>query len=208
MAEGAKGDSLTWALREFERRYAILVDASPVGIFHTDAEGQCLYVNRKWCEIAGLTEDQARGTGWVQALHPDDRARIFREWSEAASRQRPFVSEYRFQRPDGTIAWVLGQGVAERGSAEEVLGYVGTITDITTHRRVDEALNTAQEGFEAQLAQRTAELVRRVRELERDKAQLTSVNTLMMEREQRILELKDEVNQLLKAAGKAAKYVG
>ena len=50
--------------------FQTLADNSPVGIFQTDAEGLYLYVNRRWCEIAGLKPEQAYGAGWANALHP------------------------------------------------------------------------------------------------------------------------------------------
>ncbi len=41
-----------------------------MGIFHTDNDGNCLYVNQRWCEIAGLTIEAAMGKGWYRALYP------------------------------------------------------------------------------------------------------------------------------------------
>jgi putative two-component system response regulator len=72
------------ALRESEERFHTLARVSPVGVFRTDAEGHCLYVNERWCEIAGLTLEEALGEGWAQGLHPDDREHVFTEWYRAA----------------------------------------------------------------------------------------------------------------------------
>ncbi len=41
------------ALREIEQRYRMLSQLAPVGFFHTDAKGNFLYVNERWCEISG-----------------------------------------------------------------------------------------------------------------------------------------------------------
>ena len=78
-------------------RQLALLELAPVGLFETDADGNCLFVNRRWCELAGMTPEQARGAGWVDALHPEDRDRVRREWYEAASNGREFASEYRFR---------------------------------------------------------------------------------------------------------------
>ncbi len=43
-------------------------------------------------------------------------------------------------RPDGTIAWVMGQAVPEMNSENQIIGYVGTITDITERKRAEAAL--------------------------------------------------------------------
>ena len=56
-----------------ERRYSTLAKIAPVGIFHTSATGDCLYVNEQWCEIAGISSQQALGNGWANAIHPEDR---------------------------------------------------------------------------------------------------------------------------------------
>ncbi|WP_017715993.1 PAS domain S-box protein [Kamptonema formosum] len=128
------------ALRESQRRYQILAETSPVCIINTDAQRNCLYVNQCWSEITGLSLENAAGTGWASPIHPDDRERVFSEWERAASARVPFKSEYRFVRPDGTIAWVIGQALAEIGGEGEITGYVGTITDITDRKQVEEAL--------------------------------------------------------------------
>jgi diguanylate cyclase (GGDEF)-like protein/PAS domain S-box-containing protein len=118
-------------LRQSEQRYASLAAAAPVGIFRTDAQGNCLYVNERWCKITGLTPEEASKTGWVKGLHPDDRTKVVTEWYSAVQENRPFQLEYRFQHIDGTVTWVFGQAVVESEKAGEITGYVGTITDIS-----------------------------------------------------------------------------
>ncbi len=133
------------ALRESERRYATLVEASPVGIFRTDAQGQTTYVSRRWCQIAGLEAEAALGDGWLAAVHPDDRDRLASGWTEAAQAGRASTAEYRFLHADGTIRWVAGQAVPERDERGRVTGYVGVITDITEHKQVEEERLRLQE---------------------------------------------------------------
>ena len=134
---------VTLAAPPTDERFPWLADHAPVGIFATDRNGHCIYVNRRWCDITGLTPDDAVGRGWTRALHPDDRDRVVPELYESVTSARSFLverraeapAEYRFQRPDGTVTWVLGQAVAERNAAGAITGYVGTITDITEQRR-------------------------------------------------------------------------
>ena len=57
--------------------YEDLLQISPVGIFFTDAEGNCLHVNQTWCLIAGLSTEQALGRGWLEAIHPDAKGPLF-----------------------------------------------------------------------------------------------------------------------------------
>ena len=133
------------ALRDSEEQYHTLAELSPVGIFHTNAEGSCLYVNEKWCAFAGLTPKEALGDGWAVAIHPGDRDRVFREWSQTTKQHLPFRLEYRLQRPDGTTTWVFGQAVAKMGHNGEFAGYIGTITDITERKWAEEEICKALE---------------------------------------------------------------
>src|SRR6185436_17721225 len=77
----------------FER----MADLLPVGIFRTDATGRRVYVNQCWTRIAGLTFEQAKGDGWLNAIHPDDRARVVTEWERTVAERRSLRSEYRFR---------------------------------------------------------------------------------------------------------------
>ena len=124
-------------LQESEKRYATLAAAAPVGIFRTNAAGRCIYINDRWSQIAGLTPEAAFGKRWEQGLHPEERDRIAAEWYQSAQENRPFQLEYRFQRPDGKVTWVYGQSIAERDADGRVIGYVGTITDISARKQAE-----------------------------------------------------------------------
>ncbi len=128
------------AVLESERRYQTLCEISPVGIFHTDADGYTTYVNPRWCQITGVPRDQALGNGWLEAVHKDDREALFAGWEEATKTHQQSVSEYRFVRPDGSIAWVMGQAIPEKNAENRVVGYVGTTTDITERKKSEEEI--------------------------------------------------------------------
>jgi PAS domain S-box-containing protein len=125
------------ALQVSEQRYVTLAQAVPVGIFRTDPNGYCLYVNDRWCQMTGLTAASAQQDGWAQTLHPADRDRVLAEWYDCAQQNLPFQSEYRFQKPNGDIIWVIGQAIAEYGHEGELIGYVGSITDISAAKRAE-----------------------------------------------------------------------
>ena len=132
------------ARKESEDRYRRLSDLSPVGIFRTDAKGNCIYVNERWQVFSGLTAEQARGQGWIEALHPDDREKIFEQWYRSAETDDLFQAEYRFLKPDGQIVWLYGQSSAERDADNNITGYIGALTDITERKHAEEQLAQAQ----------------------------------------------------------------
>ena len=124
--------------QESERRYQTLARVSPVGIFHTDKNGETTYVNPTWCQITGLSSEEALGNGWLRAVHPEDRDSLATNWQDAASFQRTSLADYRFVRPDGTVVWVIGQAVPEYDANNQVVSFVGTITDITERKKMED----------------------------------------------------------------------
>ncbi|MDY6804044.1 MAG: PAS domain S-box protein [Cyanobacteriota bacterium] len=146
------------ALRQSENRFKTLAEVSPVGIFETDAEGKCLYVNNRWCQFAGMTPEEAAGDGWTRCLHPEDRERVFARWSLAAERGASFKSEYRLVRPDGKELWVFGQAEAIGGTNERITGYVGAIADITELKLAQEQLQMYRQHLESLVGERTQAL--------------------------------------------------
>lgn len=127
-------------LRESEGRYQTLANVSPVGIFHTRIDGYTTYVNPTWCQISGIAPEEAIGYGWLNAVHPDDRARLQADWSRTINRHSATTADYRFVHADGSLIWVIGKAVPELDADNNVLGYVGTITDITDRIKDQEVI--------------------------------------------------------------------
>ncbi len=132
-----------------EQRYEALANRVPVGIFRSNTTGQCSYVNECWCQITGHTLEMAAEEGWQQTLYPEDRPIVRAEWAQALQENRSTQMEYRIQRPDGTVIWVYGQIVAERDADGQVIGYVGTLTDINQRKCSEQALQQSEAHYRA-----------------------------------------------------------
>jgi diguanylate cyclase (GGDEF)-like protein/PAS domain S-box-containing protein len=128
------------ALRESERRYQIMAEASPVGIFRCDRNGRCHYVNRRWREITGLTSAQAAETGWLAAVHPDEQAAVNANWQAATAAAEVFRTECRFRRPQGLTAWVMLQAEPVFDDRRQLSGFIGSVTDISQRKRSEEEI--------------------------------------------------------------------
>lgn len=102
------------------------------GYFETDANGECIFVNQRYCHMVRRTESECLGTGWVHNIHPEDRANVSKEWLESVSGKRVFRMRYRFIRNDGTAIEVFGQGSPLLDPhTNKLLGYFGTIKQLT-----------------------------------------------------------------------------
>ncbi|MCC5634452.1 PAS domain S-box protein [Nostoc sp. CHAB 5844] len=138
-------------LRENERRYACLAQISPVGIFRTDLSGNYLYVNERWCELAGRCAGLSVSQGWRKTIHPDDLALVDQAWGLSVPDLQPFRCEFRFRHSPDKIVWVFCQAVPETQANGAVIGYIGTIIDLSEQQQIN---------IEILLQQRTEELTR------------------------------------------------
>jgi PAS domain S-box-containing protein len=125
-------------IRQSEQRFRTLTTHAPVGIYLTDPQGDCLFVNDRWCKMAGMPLEEAQGQGWLNAIHSEDREHVFDEWQTTARAGREFAREYRFQTPQGKTTWLHGTAVALRNEQGDITGYLGTVTDITERKQADQ----------------------------------------------------------------------
>ncbi|MBN1935859.1 MAG: PAS domain S-box protein [Anaerolineae bacterium] len=137
------------ALRQSEARFRTLSDLAPVGVYQTDAQGRCQYVNERWLEMAGLTFKQALGDGWVTGIHPQDRDLIASTWYKMVESQGRWGLEYRFQTPEGKTTWVFGLATPLFDGYEQITGYIGANMDITDRK----AAEAEQERLLAEMQQ-------------------------------------------------------
>ena len=107
-------------------------------MFVSDVGGSCVWVNKRWCELTGLTPEQALGDGWARALHPADAPRVRAEWARASAEGRGSLVEYRFVRPDGGIRWVEGSAAPVHDTEGELSGWVGSCVDLTARKLGEE----------------------------------------------------------------------
>ncbi len=126
------------ALRKSEAQFRTLTESAPILIYLTDENGECIYVNRRWCEAAGMTPAEAAGHGWLNALHAEDRTSIGELWKRSVESGGTWGFEYRFDDRAGRVTWVYGTAAPILAPDGKVIGYVGTNVDVTERKRAEE----------------------------------------------------------------------
>jgi PAS domain S-box-containing protein len=121
----------THQLEESERHYHTLADLSPVGIYRINIKGNCIYANQKACDLSGISMSQALNDEWQSAIYWEDRDMVLKKFNERIVDHATHTLEYRFQHTDGKIVWVFNQCNVEYDSDNNLIGYIGTLTDIT-----------------------------------------------------------------------------
>ena len=134
------------ALRASEARFRAMSDASPLGIFVSDVQGDCVYTNAAYQRISGLTFAETLGTKWSRAIHPEDRRRVLAEWRQAACSGESLQTEFRFLRPDESVVWARVNSAALR-VGREANGRVKTVEDISERKSAEFALRVVEEAL-------------------------------------------------------------
>src|SRR5260370_5133206 len=83
---------------------------------------------------------QTAGSGWREAVHPDDLQRHEGRWRAAAATGAPHESEVRFRRADGQYRWHLDRGLPLRDADGNIIKWYGVVTDIEDRKSVEDAL--------------------------------------------------------------------
>jgi PAS domain S-box-containing protein len=122
------------ALYESEARFRNMADHAPFMMWVTDESGGCTYVNRAWSEFTGRGESDARGGGWLEVVHPDDRGHVDHAFKRAHAARDALEIEYRLMRHDGAYRWVIGAASPRFDDTARYLGHIGSMIDITERK--------------------------------------------------------------------------
>ena len=130
------------SLRESEARFRVMADDTPLSIWVTDAAGGIQFINRAFCEFFGATQEAAAALDWRSFVHPDDAAYVSAVF-ESLRTQTPFSAEARMRRADGAWRWIASHGVPRFSGSGTFLGFVGSSSDVTESKVLQERERTA-----------------------------------------------------------------
>ncbi len=143
-------------LRRSEQRYRSLVEATSQIVWTATTEGLVETDLPTWRAYTGQTEDEIQGTGWLDALHPDDRKRTATVWENVVATRSVYDIEYRLRGKDGNYRHFAARGVPVLEEDGNIRERIGTCTDITKRKEAEEELRRSEAILAA--AQRIAHL--------------------------------------------------
>jgi len=115
----------------------------------SDAEGRVLDVGRRWEEWTGLTLEQGRGSGWLGALHPDDREWVRQTWAEHTRTMKPLDIEYRLRLASGEYGWFRARGTPHLGPEGQLDKWYGTLENVSEIKAAIAAFRESEARFRA-----------------------------------------------------------
>jgi len=136
------------SFRESEERWQFALEGSGDGVWDWDIASGKIFYSDQWKNILGFgNEDFEENENlWEKLSHPDDREWVLKEIKRHLRSETPlYTTEHRLRCRDGSFKWILDRGkVMERSENGTPLRMVGTYTDITDRKRLEDQLRQAQ----------------------------------------------------------------
>ena len=130
---------------ESETYFRVMVDAVPVIVWMSNTELHYTYLNKNWPAYTGQALEKSLGSGWLDAVHPDDVERIIAVFADANSNGRPFTANYRLRDFKGNFRWVNISGSPRFDSSATYEGMIGTVVDVHEQVEAEETVRSNEE---------------------------------------------------------------
>jgi PAS domain S-box-containing protein len=147
------------AVRESEAQFRTFAEAMLNHVWTATPDGRLDWFNNRVYAYSGAAPGALDGDGWTGLVHSDDVTAAGERWAAALASGADYETEFRLRRADGLYRWHLARAVALLGDDGAIVRWVGTNTDIEEQKLATAALGDLNAHLEAQVAQRTGELM-------------------------------------------------
>lgn len=135
------------ALRQSQRHFRELAESMPQLVWTDLPDGYCDYLGPQWVAYTGVQESEHLGFGWVDQIHPEDRAGAYAAWNLAVAQGTNFETEFRIRRADGEYRWFQTRALPLRDEKGAIVKWFGTNTDIEDRRQAEGAVRLREARF-------------------------------------------------------------
>ena len=147
-------------LREWRARYRMATEAGMTGIWDHDLRTGGMVIDTNLKNLLGFESDEiTRWDVWKPLFHPDDVTKLMeRSRDYVKGLIHRYEARARVIDKQGRVRWLLIRATAEREASGRVYRMIGSATDITRQREVEQALERARDDLEARVKDRTRDL--------------------------------------------------
>jgi two-component system sensor histidine kinase UhpB len=128
--------------------YFALFSDFPNLVWRSDSSGACDYLNKAWLDYTGRTREAELGDGWLDGMHPEDRARWQETYSAAFAERRALEVEYRLRRANGEYGSMICVGRPYHDMKGGYSGYLCSCYDNSARRAMEIALRESEQRYE------------------------------------------------------------
>ena len=137
-------------LRQREERLSLVMRATNDGIWDWDLRTGEVYYSPRWKSMLGYSADELpdQFETWREHVHPEDLDRSLQAIQAYLSGENDqYQLEHRLRHRDSSYRWILARGVAVRDADGEPYRMVGSHTDITERKLVEQALAASEHQY-------------------------------------------------------------
>jgi len=138
------------ALRESERRLALALSGTQVGMYDQDIASGEIRGTDQVARLLGLRTTTTLSQlyhyhDWAGRVHPEDLPRVEADLQRCQADHSPCETEYRVLPPDGRVRWVVDRGVFQYDPDGRPTHRLGIVMDVTERKRAEGALRESEE---------------------------------------------------------------
>jgi PAS domain S-box-containing protein len=128
------------ALRQTEEDRRRIVEVTPQILWTLDTNGNLMDISPRWAQLTGMSCEQARMLGWLEALHPEDQGPTMKALRESLDSGQPIDIVHRVKMVNGGWKWLRARGSASYGPSEKISRWYGGCEDIDDFKEIEAAL--------------------------------------------------------------------
>jgi len=133
------------ALRESEERFRMLVGSWAQAVWEAEADGTVTADSPSWRTQTGQSLDEWLGTGWLDAVHPEDRSDVEAHWTAALAKRHPLDLELRLRRAGDGWSWTNVRIAPLFGEDGAVRKWVAMNIDTTVRHAAEGVVRESEE---------------------------------------------------------------
>lgn len=145
-------------LSNSEERFRELANNIDQFAWTWDRLGHATWFNDRMHEYMGSTFEELREDGWLRTLHPNCRERVDLHFRQCVEAGTTWEDTFPMFGKDGKYRWFLSRAVPIRAKDGTIIRWLGTSTDVTTLRGLQDALTLADRRKDEFLAMLAHEL--------------------------------------------------
>ncbi|HEX8608626.1 MAG TPA: PAS domain S-box protein, partial [Pedobacter sp.] len=134
--------------QDSESLFRTMAESTEVLISISDESGNATYFNKAWSDLTGKQVEELLSFGWVELIHPDDKASWVNIYKTAHREQQSVQGEFRVRGKSGDFRWLLAKSPTRFNADGTFAGYISSFVDITDRKQWELSLERSTENIQ------------------------------------------------------------